>query len=137
MFDRLFLGAMALGVVNFAFRWNETEEIFAKSPEMAAVGFGTGFMVASFVGGMAINLIIWYFISARASKVAKWIQSIFYGIGLLSVIVNLNNPLAPQGAAFIGLLIIYAMYGGATYMLFRPDAVEWFNTKPVDPGTFR
>ena len=138
LFDRLFLSALALGVFNFLFGWNDLSDKLASSPELAAPGCGTGFLVASFAIGMIINLIIWYFISARGSKIAKWILTAFVVIGLLSMLSNLNNPLGPQGISLGVTFVIALIQAAAIYMLFRPDSVAWFSRKPpVDPDTFR
>ena len=138
LFDRLFLGSLALGVLNFLFQWNALSTKLTSSPEFAATGFGSGFIIATFAGGTIINLIIWYFISSRASKIAKWILTAFLAIGLLSMLSNLNNPLGPQGIGLGVALFLTVLQGAAIYMLFRPDAVAWFNrVPPVDPDTFR
>jgi Na+-transporting NADH:ubiquinone oxidoreductase subunit NqrB len=137
-FDRLFLGSLILGVLNFLFAWNDVSEKLASMPEFAAMGFGSGFIIGTFAVGMIINLIIWYFISVRASKIAKWILVVFFAIGLLSMLSNLSNPLGPQGLSLGIAIIITAIQGAAVYMLFRPDAAAWFNrTPPIDPETFR
>ncbi|WP_422061005.1 hypothetical protein [Sphingopyxis sp.] len=137
LFDRLFLGAMVVGTLNYAFRWNDTLDAFTRQPEVAKLGWGAGYMLFIFVGGMLVNLAIWYFISQRASKVAKWIQAISYVIGAISLVVNYANPVSPKGLALGVTLLIFAAYGYATYLLFRPDSVEWFDRKRVDPDTFR
>lgn len=120
------------------FAWSDTSAKLAASPEFAATGFGTGFLLASFAVGMIINLIIWHFISARASKIAKWILTAFFAVGLISMLTNLNNPLGPQGISLGVALVITMIQAAAIYMLFRPDSLAWFNRKPpVDPDTFR
>ncbi|HEY0594358.1 hypothetical protein [Sphingopyxis sp.] len=137
-FDRLFLGSMVLGALNFIFGWNALSAKITASPEFAATGFGTGFILVSAVIGMIINLVIWYFVSARGSKVAKWILTVFFAIGLLSIVNNLNNPLGPQGIQLGVTFVIALVQGAAIYMLFRPDSAAWFSRKPpVDPDTFR
>ena len=138
LFDRLFLVSVALGVLNFIFAWSDMSAKIARAPEFAATGFGTGFVIATFAIGMIINLTIWYFISARANKIAKWILTAFFAIGLLSMLSNLNNPLGPRGISLGVAFVITLIQGAAIYMLFRPDSIEWFNRKPpVDPDTFR
>src|SRR3546814_10437492 len=98
---------------------------------------GPGFLIGTFAVGMAINLIIWYFISRRRSKIAKWIQVVLYVLGLVFFLTSLNNPLSPKGLALAANLVIYALYGAATYMLFRPDTAAWFGNDRVDPDAFR
>src|SRR3546814_4826731 len=94
---------------------------------------GPGFLIGTFAVGMAINLIIWYFISRRRSKIAKWIQVVLYVLGLVFFLTSLNNPLSPKGLALAANLVIYALYGAATYMLFRPDTAAWLGNDRVDP----
>lgn len=137
LFDRLFLSAIVLGIAAFAYRWSETSALFASTPEASALGMGSGFLIGTFAVGMAINLVIWYFISHRGSKVAKWVQVVLYGLGLVFFLTSLNNPLSPKGLVLAGNLVIYALYGAATYMLFRPDTVAWFGNDRVDPDAFR
>lgn len=137
IFDRLFLGGLVLGVLNFMFAWSDMSAKLTSSSEFAVTGFGTGFLIASFAIGMILNLIIWYFISAKASKIAKWILVVFFVFGLLSMLSNVNNPLGPKGFSLAVTLVITVIQGAAIYMLFRPDSVGWFNREPVDPDTFR
>lgn len=101
---------MALGAINFAFRWSDATALLAQSPEAKAVGMGLGFLIAVFVVSTSINLALWHFISRRASKVAKWIQTMFYLIGLASFAWTFNNPLEPQGLALaISVVILVSM----------------------------
>jgi hypothetical protein len=138
LFDRLYLGSLAIGVLNFIVGWSDISEKLARNPEFAATGFGTGFMIAIFAISMAINLVIWFFISLRASKIAKWILVAFFVIGLASMLGNLNNPMGPEGLSLAVTIVITLAQAAAIYMLFRPDAVAWFNrTPPIDPDTFR
>lgn len=136
LFDRLYLGSLALGAVNSVFNYGDVKAALAATPETAAIGFGGGFIIATIVISFVINLILWYFVSARASKIAKWILAAFFAIGLLSILSNLGEPMAPQGLAFGLMLVLTLMQGVATFMLFRADAIAWFDNKRVDPGTF-
>lgn len=137
MFDRLFWASTVIGVLSFLFNFKETSEKFANTPELASAGFGMGFIVTTFVISILLNILIWYFISVRASKIAKWILTVFFVLGLLSIVRNFNNPLAPQGFAFGVMMLLTVIQAAGVYMLFRSDAIDWFNGKrPVDPGIF-
>src|SRR3546814_6151599 len=76
LFDRLFLAAIVLGIAAFAYRWSETSALFASTPEASALGMGPGFLIGTFAVGMAINLIIWYFIYCRSEEHTSALQSI-------------------------------------------------------------
>ncbi|MGV1683069.1 hypothetical protein [Sphingopyxis sp. NJF-3] len=131
IFDRLFWASTLIGVLNFLFSLDETSEKFARTPEFAAAGFGVGFIIATFAVSTMLNILIWYFISARASKIAKWILIVFFVVGLFSIVRNFNNPIAPHGLAFGVMMILTVMQGVGIYMLFRPDSLDWFNGKRV------
>lgn len=137
IFDRLFWASTFIGVLNFLFNLNETSEKFANTPELVAAGFGMGFIVTTFTVSMILNILIWYFISARSSRIAKWILIVFFVVGLFSIFRNFNNPVAPQGLAFGVVVLLTVMQGAAIYMLFRRDSLDWFNGKrSVDPDIF-
>ena len=127
-----------IGALNFLFGFNQTSKKLANNPELASAGFGMGFVVTIFIISIMLNILIWYFISVRASKIAKWILIVFFVIGLLSIIRNFNSPFAPQGLAFGVMMVLTVLQGAGVYMLFRSDAIGWFNGKrPVDPEIFR
>jgi len=136
-FDRLYLAALVLGAVNFAVGFSSLSDRLAQIPEYTASGFGTGILIASFIAGLAINLLIWFFISVRASKVAKWILVALFAIGLVQMVRSFGHALGPQGFSLAVTLVITGLQAAAIYMLFRPDALSWFNRNPpVDPDTF-
>ncbi len=136
-FERFYLGAIVLGLVNNAVNWSQTQEIMASSPEVAAAGLGTGFLVTTMLIGLAIPLLLWYFITRRASNIAKWILVVLFAIGLIGLLMSFTSPLMPGGLAMALGLISVALQAYAVYMLFRPDAVAWLSgSGPVDPGTF-
>ena len=136
-FERFYLGAMGVGIINSVLTWNDAQEMVAA--DMAASGLGSGFLVATIGIGLAITLLLWYFVARRGSNIAKWIITIFFGLGLLFMIPTLFGS-APLPGGTIGLvltLVSTAMQGYAVYMLFKPDAVAWLKGESkVDPGTF-
>jgi hypothetical protein len=135
-FERFYLGAMALGLVNSAMTWSQTQELM-NSPEVAAAGLGSGFLFTTMAIGLIIPLLLWYFIARRGSNIAKWILVVLFGIGLLGFLASLANPLMPGGLSMVLGIAGIAIQGYAVYMLFRPDAVAWLTgAGPVDPDAF-
>lgn len=125
-FERFYLGALAVGVVNAALGWGATQEYMAKDPAVAAAGLGSGFLISTMVIGFAIPLLLWYFIAKRGSNIAKWILVALFAFGLLGLVFSFNQTLAIHGA--MGLvfgLIAFVLQAAAVFMLFKPDAVEW------------
>ncbi len=124
IFERIFFVSLALGVVNSALNWNSSLQQLAADP--ATANFGSGFMILTLLFTWGISLLFWYFIARKASNVAKWIYTIFFAIGLLMMPFTIMQfpPLV-----MVLTLIITALSCYALYLLFRPDAKEWFENK--------
>ncbi|AUX69142.1 hypothetical protein CHX26_06190 [Porphyrobacter sp. HT-58-2] len=135
-FDQLFLGSIALGIGNTILNYNSTMAELEADPAVAELGMATpGFLIGASAFGFAISLLLWYFISRRASTVAKWIMVVLTVIGLVGI------PLALVGAPLmqsIITLVITGMQIASLWFLFRPDAKAWFEHGPrgMDPSTF-
>ena len=138
LFEKVYLGAIAIGLVNTFLSWSQVNAML-DDPRMQAAGMGSGTLLFGLVVGILIPLLLWYFIARRASNVAKWIYIVLTALGLFAFLSSLANPLVSKGlvtilgAAAVGLQV----YGA--WLLFRPDAVAWLESKgakgPGDPGT--
>lgn len=136
MFDRLFWLSIALGVVNFAVFYSETMALVEADPAVAAAGFGSGFVIATFVIGMAVPIILWAFISLRRSVVAKWILVLLTAFGVILMPSSLQQVGAAQ---LVAALVVTALQISAMVFLFLSDSKDWFerrNELPIDPTTF-
>ena len=120
-FEKLYLGAMVIGVINGALNWNNAAAVLESDPNLAAMG--SGFLIISLIIGIGISLLLWYFVARKASTVAKWIVTIFFVLGLISFPFSIAS-LPTLNLAIT--LVTYAMQGYAVYLLFRPDANAWF-----------
>jgi hypothetical protein len=139
LFEKVYIAAIAIGLVNLVVSWNQIGGML-ESPEAQAAGMGPGFLVGISVVSLIISLLLWYFIARRASNVAKWIYVVLTAIGLFGVLSSLANPLAPKGLAMILSLAATALQVFAAWLLFKPDAKAWLESKgadgPADPSTF-
>ncbi|MEM7665305.1 MAG: hypothetical protein AAF250_05570 [Pseudomonadota bacterium] len=129
-FDKLYLGALVVGLLNYLVSWDTMME------ELAATGFGMVFAIITAGISYGISLLLWYFISRRASNVAKWILVVLTVIGLLFIPFGLIE--API-LELILTLVITAMQIAAIYFLFRPDAKAYLESggkNRIDPSTF-
>lgn len=136
MFDRLFLGAIALGLVNSAIAYNSTMEQLEADPAVAELGLATpGFYIGSAAVGYAISLLLWFLISRKANNVARWILTVLTVIGALMVPLTISEL---DLIASIVTIIATILQVAAIWMLFRPDAKSWFEHGPggMDPATF-
>lgn len=138
MFDRLFFASLALSLVNSAVSYSAVQQQFSTDPALAPVGgFAGPFFVVSLVVGFAISLLLWFFISRRASDVAKWIQVVFTAFGVLGVVQNLTKPMFGAGPLVL-MVVLTVLQVAAVYFLFRPDAKAWFAGQgPVDTDVFK
>lgn len=124
-FEQFYLGAIVLGLVNSFLNWDTSLAQMQADPAAAQM-FGSGFLMAVTAIGVAIQLLLWFFIARKASVVAKWILVVFFLLGLLGVALSLASV---SGLPMILSLLVITLQGLAVYMLFRPDAVAWLNNK--------
>ena len=122
-FERLYLGALLLGVINLALAWNQT---VASIEAQANASAGPTLMALAIVFGVVIPLLLWYFVARKASVVAKWILVGLFVLGLAGVAVSLSQGTYPKGLGGILSAVSTLMQAAAIYFLFRPDAKAWF-----------
>ena len=121
-FERAYLASLALGIVNTTINWQAIEQSF-EDPAMQVLG-GPGAIVGILAFGMAISLLLWFFIARRASTVAKWIYVVFIAFGVVSIISNLAT--LPFGTQLILNVVAQLLQLFAAWLLFKPDARAWF-----------
>lgn len=137
-FERCYLGALVIGLINTALRWPEMMAAGANQPNAGQLPANFVPMVAgiSLVLGLGISLLLWYFAARRRAVVAKWIIAIFFVIGLLSIGFTVMTGTFPKGLAGVIGVVVEVLQAIAVWQLFRPDAEAWFDNKhPVDTAT--
>ncbi|MCL9982208.1 MAG: hypothetical protein NBV60_03520 [Erythrobacter sp.] len=128
MFDRLFLGSTALGLLNTAISFDSTMELIQSDPATAGTSMaGPGFVIASAAVGVAISLLLWFLVARKASNVAKWILTVLTVLGAAMLPFSLGT-LGLVTAIFSSILTVMQLAG--IYFLFRPDAKAWFDHGP-------
>ena len=139
LFEKVFLGSIALGLVNTALSWGALTASLQGAGNPAAT-MGPSLMIFSIALSLVISLLLWFFIARRASNVAKWIYVVITAIGVFGVLSSLANPLMPKGLTMIGGFVATGLQVFAAWLLFKPDAVAWLESKgatgPGDPSTF-
>jgi hypothetical protein len=121
-FERAYLASLALGIVNTTIHWQAIEQSF-EDPALQVLG-GPGAIVGILAFGMAISLLLWFFIARRASTVAKWIYVVFIAFGVVGIISNLAT--LPLGTQLILNVVAQLLQLFAAWLLFKPDARAWF-----------
>ena len=134
MFERLFLASLALSVVSFFINYDSMLRDLDSQPGVAELGLGSGFVVGSMAVGLAVYLLLWFFIARKASSVAKWILIVLLALSVISLPALV---LAPWDLGVVLALAVYALEVVAAVYLFRDDARAWFKREwNADPATF-
>ena len=135
MFERLFLGSLALSAVITGVGYGDLEGALSGDPAMAQLGLGLGFLVGVLTVSFAVYLLLWYLIAHKAANVAKWILVVLVALG---VAFSVPALIQAQLDLMMGLnLVAYALEIAAVVYLFRADAVAWLRgEQPADPSAF-
>lgn len=134
MFDRLFLGSLAVSAAGVVLSWDEMTAQLANEPGVAEIGLGSGFIAGAVAVGFAISLLLWFLVSHKASNVAKWILVVLAVLSLISLPSMLGGPW--DLTAILGLAS-YVLEIAALGFLFREDAKAWLSGQHQgDPATF-
>lgn len=119
-FEGLFLGSIAAGLMRAVLTWEESVAI--SSP---------GFVLWIYGFVMGLLFLLYFLITRRRSKVAKWVLTIFYVVGSLMAlpgqIAGLRGGLDFDLLFGLGMALVQ---GAATGLLFTPSARAWFAAKP-------
>lgn len=126
-FERLYLGAWLVGLLNTVTNWNA---VLASAMAQANVAqFDDSFVrlyQGSVVAGQIIPLLLWFFTARMGSVIAKWIVVVVTAVGLVGFLYTLVRGGFPVSVIGVLAAVTLAMKVGAVVMLFRPDAQDWF-----------
>ena len=88
-------------------------------------------------GGMSIisigiEVLLWFFIARRGSRVAKWIFVIFFVLAILSMgVIGFRYSQGALTSFRLGVSVVtMSLRTAALWLLFRPDAAAWFRGRP-------
>lgn len=143
VFDRLFWAMVVIGLVGGAANWQAAMTALSTNPGLGMLGNGAvmGMLIGSVVLGVAVNVLLWYFISRRVSNTARWIWVVLAVIGLPGSLRNIfaqNGLIMLPGAGRAILAINIVLQIAAVVMLFRAETRAWFASggKSVDIDAF-
>ncbi|HTG37838.1 hypothetical protein [Sphingomonas sp.] len=125
-FERLFLAALAIGLVNSLMILNAINADQAGQPLSPSV------LIGSIVVGNIINVVLWYFVARRASNIARWILVALFVLGALSLGFSVMTDSYPGGIEGLLGAIGWALQAASILCLFRRDAATWFESEPGD-----
>ncbi|WP_315760404.1 hypothetical protein [Sphingomonas sp. Y38-1Y] len=132
-FERLFLAALLIGLVNSTLVYGQLGAAGGAQP------LGAGVLIFSIGIGLVINVALWYFVARRASNAARWILVVLFVLGLASLLFSVAMGTFPPGAAGALGALGWVLQTASIVMLFRRDAAAWFRGSRVDDldETFR
>lgn len=133
LFERCYLGSLAVGLVNTAVSWKGTQAQLAENPAAAQLGasFAQGMVVGGALLGIAISLLLWYFTARQGSVVTKWIITVFFALGVLGLVLGAVRGTMPQGVSGILVVIAWVLNAIAVWQLFKRDSKVWFGEETV------
>ena len=140
LFDRFFVSSLVVGLINSATSYSDNLAMVKADPASAQLGFGASFIITVTIFGLGIPLLLWFLISRRASKVAKWILVVMTVLGFLAMIPALPIFMQRSGPGPFLIALVTVLQLIAVALLFRNDARVWFasggEVSESDPDIF-
>lgn len=127
-FDLFYLASVAVGLASTLLNYDRMEQ--ALQEQLAASGMtgGTeGFLLSGLAIGFALSLALWFLTSRMRIGAMRWLLLLFVAYRAVSIPYALSTGL---GSFSITGTIAVLLQVIAVWFLFRPDAREWFATKP-------
>ena len=125
LFDRLFLASLVLALINAVLAYSTLLEEVEADPALAQIGGGP-IVIGVVLASLLIPLVLWYFISRRASNIAKWLLVALVAGGLFFGEFGFAEGMTVP--AILGL-VVTLLQVVAIVLLFRADARAWLEDK--------
>lgn len=126
LFDRLYLGWIALGVINFFLSYDIATAMMRADSSNLVLGVSPeSFYVVIAIVSVLVQLLLWYFIARMGSNVARWIWIILFALGMINVAAMFEIFEYSVLLGTIGLIIVGMQVFGI-FLLFRPESNAWF-----------
>ena len=119
-FDRCYLAAIVIGLLNTALSWPASMEKIQTSGQSPALLIGATLI------GFGITIALWYFIARRGSAIAKWIATVFLALALVGLLISLATGNYPKGLSGVIGIVTTTLQAISVWLLFQPDTKAWF-----------
>ncbi|MFM5908023.1 MAG: hypothetical protein ACKOPO_10645 [Novosphingobium sp.] len=124
-FDRLYLVATALGLVNSFMSIDQLQARINAFPAFRAMHVGSGVVYLAIVLSVAIPLLLWFLVAHKRSVLAKWILVGFTALAILSLPATLARIGSGGGLGMLTNVAVDLLRVAALSFLFRADAKAW------------
>ena len=129
-FERFYLAAIGVDVVNTILSWTDWQERALLHPQM----LGEMTLPVTTAIGFAVSLLLWFLIARRRSNVAKWLLTLFVLLALVWTVYAI--PMGRYALGLSGLLGVFStvLQAYAVWLMFRADARRWFTGAQENPA---
>ncbi len=116
-----------------------TQDETMASLQAQGAALGSGTIITIYAITVAIYLLLVWFISRKASPVAKWIYVVLGGLTLVLGLLGIQQTISLGTLPLILAIAQYVLILVTIWLLFRPDSKAWFSDGRggVDSDTFR
>ncbi|MFM5931074.1 MAG: hypothetical protein ACKOPQ_09220 [Novosphingobium sp.] len=129
-FDRLYLVATALGLVNSFMSMDQLQARISAFPALRAMQAGSGVVYLAIVLSVAIPLLLWFLVAYKRSVLAKWILVGFTALAILNLPATLTQIGSGGGLGMLTNVAVDLLRVAALSFLFRADAKAWLAGGP-------
>lgn len=119
-FERVVLLSIAIGIVQSILYWDHA------TAAANARGFGPGVLVGAQLFGIAIYLLLLWFIARKGSFMARGIYVVLTIIGVAMSLFGLGQV---ETVPLIFTIVQALLSLISIWLLFRPDANAWFSQR--------
>ena len=139
LFEKLYLLSIVVSAIGIVLGWDQMIAAAGARPGISA-GAQQGVAIGAVAFTFLIAFVLLYFIARRASNIAKWIFVVLAAYGVFAFVTGLSTAGIKLDAAFLTNAVSLALTLYCAWLLFRPDAKAWLDSKgadaPADPDTF-
>ena len=119
-FERAVLVTVLIGLVSLVVDWESA------SAPIRRLGYGDNFFIGAYAASIAIVLVLLWLIARRGSAIAKWVYTVVYGASIVMALLAFRDNLRLPPTILVMQLLQWALILFSIWLLFRPDAKDWF-----------
>lgn len=125
-FDWLFWASIILGIVSIAYLWPTMTAELEAEPGLGRISVGA--IIATVALGNGLSILLWFFVSEKASNTARWIYCVLAGLGAIAGLIDWQHVPAIEVAMNLALSILSI---ASIVLLFLPASNAWFRNGRV------
>lgn len=140
MFEKAYLGSIAVSLMAILIGWSRLSADYAVRMANMSESAREAILMVSAGLVIAVSLLLWFLVARKASNIAKWLLVLLTALGTFSMVNSVFEAALPKDLYFAVNITSTLLGLYSVWLLFRPDAVAWLDSKgadgPGDPATF-